>query len=142
MRGQKFTGFNLRKKKFSICDFAIHAKTKTIFTFAKSPKFNLAKINPIKVYNENFIQESISKYRSHPSIVKIKESTTTEHFLFRNTTEEEVKRVINNLGSGKAHRCSDIFVPFLTASINNTLNSANYNLVIERGSVLRSLCCH
>ena len=41
---------------------------------------------------------------------------------------------INNLGSGKAQnrshikilkRCSDIFVPFLTASIKETLNSAN-----------------
>ena len=88
-----------------------------------------------EIYKEDFIQDSISKYRNHPSIVKIKESTTTEHFSFR--TEEEVKRVINNLGSGKAQssldipakvlkRCSDIFVPFLTASLNDTLNSANF----------------
>ena len=35
-----------------------------------------------KIHKENFIQESISKYRNHPSTVKIKESTTTEHFSF------------------------------------------------------------
>ena len=61
-----------------------------------------------EIYKEDFMQESISKYRNHPSIVKIKESTTTEHFSFSNTTEEEVKRVINNLGSGKAQSSSDI----------------------------------
>ena len=49
---------------------------------------------------------------------------------------------INNLGSGKAQnrsyrpiivlkRCFDIFVPFLTASIKDTLNSANLRGVVE-----------
>jgi len=91
---------------------------------------------PLNELSDNILQNEIMLFRNHPSILKIKEkvSNNENSFKFRNTTEDEVEKIISNLKTNKSQAENDIpakiikkyshlFASCFSISINDSFSS-------------------
>ena len=97
--------------------------------------------------NIEVIKNIIDKYKSHPSIVKIKENVTIiSKFQFQDTTEDEIYKKINSLDTKKACKegdipakmlkgTNDIVSGYLSKIYNDSKNSEKYPLSLKTADV-------
>ena len=86
--------------------------------------------NHPNIYEQDPITCAVLKYRSHPSIIAIKQSYSSAIFNFENVSPEIVHKHITNLKKGSIDMplkvlksTADIITPFLTKCINSSINN-------------------
>ena len=96
---------------------------------------------------DEVIESIIQKYKSHPSILKIKENVIIENkFQFQNTTEDEMYFKINSLDTKKACKVddipaklligtNDIISGYLSKIYNDSKNSEKYPTSLKTADV-------
>ena len=97
--------------------------------------------------DEDLIDKIIKKYKSHPSILKIKENVKIENtFEFKNMTSDQIESDIIKLKTKKASMendiptkvlkgSSDIVGPYLSRIYNNSKNTQTYPLSLKVADV-------
>ena len=97
--------------------------------------------------NDDATLRFISKYRRHPSIIKIKNKVQNmERFKFKNVTVQEVEKIINEMKSNKAQvefdipvhvikNNVDIFAPYICKSINKSFETSSFPDVLKLGTI-------
>ena len=86
---------------------------------------------------DDYTQRCVHKYRNHPSIVKIKTNDFPDTFSFKNTTKEEIEKLIDGLETNKSQPSSDIpikiikkfsskFSELISMSINRSFESKSF----------------
>ena len=91
---------------------------------------------------------NILKFRNHPSILKIKERVSENQgtFKFKNTTKEEIKKIIASLNPNKSEAENDlpakiirlfpdIFADFFSKNINVSFNTGTFPNISKRAVV-------
>ena len=85
------------------------------------------------LYENNPVLKAIAKYKSHPSIISIKEGSSNSSFEFSHITPEVVHKNILNLKKGNINTptsilksVADVCTPYLTDCFNDSINNCTF----------------